>query len=122
MEGFTIGIYYAIDGDDIGKKFEGYVLRNDVDSILCLSELVKSALRSIKVYIETMGGDVLFCEGDSLLAISEEVIALPMDLLVLDDISFSTGVGESTATALLALKKAKGLGKKRIEFLMGVYE
>ncbi len=61
----------------------------------------------------------MFCEGDSLLASSEEQIMLPIEMLVHGDISFSAGIGKSTAMALLALKKAKGLGKKRIEMFMG---
>jgi len=39
--------------------------------------------------------------------------------LVFDDISFSAGIGNSPDKALLALKKAKGLGKKRIEKFIG---
>lgn len=61
----------------------------------------------------------MFCEGDSLLASSEEQIELPIELLIHGNISFSGGIGKSTSMALLALKKAKGLGKKRIEIFMG---
>lgn len=61
----------------------------------------------------------MFCEGDSLLASSEEQIELPIELLIHGNISFSGGIGRSTAMALLALKKAKGLGKKRIEIFKG---
>ncbi len=61
----------------------------------------------------------MFCEGDSLLASTEEKIELSIELLTHGNISFSGGIGRSTAMALLALKKAKGLGKKRIEIING---
>ncbi|MCI5207908.1 MAG: mCpol domain-containing protein [Candidatus Electrothrix sp. ATG2] len=114
-----ISFYYAIDGDDIGKKLEEYALKNDISSILLLSENVKLALKEIKNHFESNGGVIVFCEGDSLLASSEKQVELPIDLLFHNTISFSAGVGKTTAMALLALKKAKGLGKKRVEIFMG---
>lgn len=61
------------------------------------------------------GGQVLFFEGDSLLVCSDKLVELPVDYFIYDDISFSIGIGKSPSLSLLALKKAKGLGKKRVE-------
>ncbi|HED4401096.1 TPA: hypothetical protein R4323_002595, partial [Pasteurella multocida] len=35
------------------------------------------------------------------------------------DITFSIGIGSSASNAMLALKKAKGLGKNRLERILG---
>lgn len=50
-----------------------------------------------------------------MLAHSDKEIGIPVDLLSKDEITFSAGIGKTPALAILALKKAKGLGKKRIE-------
>lgn len=84
-----------------------------------MSENVKDALRIIQTHFEYNGGITIFCEGDSLLASSEKPICLSVDMLIHENISFSAGIGKSTAVALLALKKAKGLGKKRVEVING---
>lgn len=56
------------------------------------------------------------------MASSEVQIELSKQMLTQGDISFSAGIAQSTAMALLALKKAKGLGKKRVEIFMGELE
>ena len=84
-----------------------------------MSENVKDALKAIQSHFQSNSGIIIFCEGDSLLASSEEQIELPTVLLTHGNLSFSGGVGKSTAMALLALKKAKGLGKRRVEIFMG---
>ncbi len=118
-EGFKISYYYAIDGDDIGKKLEEYALKNDIRAIVSLSNRVKAALLKIQNHIHSKGGETIFCEGDSLLACSDELIEVSMQQLSFNEnVSFSAGVGSTSALALLALKKAKGLGKSRIEIFM----
>lgn len=114
-----ISFYYAIDGDDIGKKLEEYALKNDIQSIRELSATVKESLSKIREHLSSNGGEIIFCEGDSLLAFSKEEINISIDILIEESISFSAGIGKTTAMALLALKKAKGLGKKRIEAIIG---
>lgn len=113
---FKINFYYAIDGDDIGKKLEKHALENDISSIVHLSNNVKNRLIDIEQYLCSEGAKIVFSEGDSLLAHSDTEIRLPIELLTENEISFSAGVGKTPALALLALKKAKGLGKKRVEF------
>ena len=114
----NISFYYAIDGDDIGKRLEEYALRNDISAIRALSENVRNSLSRIQDYFLAEGGETIFCEGDSILLCSENEIYLPIKILIHNDISFSAGIGRTTAMALLALKKAKGLGKRRVEVFM----
>jgi GTP cyclohydrolase III len=91
---------------------------NDIPSIMMLSDNVKNMLKIIQTHFQSNGAIIVFCEGDSLLASSEEQIEFPIELLIYGDMSFSAGIGRSTAMALLALKKAKGLGKKRVELFL----
>ncbi len=114
--------FYSVDGDDIGKLLEKYALENDVSSISKLCDEVKNALKLIKDHIEKEGAVVVFCEGDSILAYSENLIDLPRNLIVHNNLTFSAGIGRSTSIALIDLKKAKGLGKKRIEKIMSELE
>ena len=110
--------YYAIDGDDIGKELEKYALSNDLDSIKFLSENVYLCLDEIKVFLENNGAKIVFCGGDSILALSETRIDLKINNISFDSFSFSAGIGQSCCNATLALMKAKGLGKKRIEVML----
>jgi GTP cyclohydrolase III len=115
---FNISFYYAIDGDDIGKKLEEYALKNDISAIEHLSLNVKNTLSHILQYLCSEDAKIIFCEGDSLLAYSDKYISLPNEMLIESEISFSAGIGKTPGAALLALKKAKGLGKKRTEIFM----
>jgi GTP cyclohydrolase III len=111
--------YYAIDGDDIGKSLEQYVLENNIPAIEILSNNVKESLSNIETFLCSYGAKTIFCAGDSILAYSSTLINLPNKILFYKNISFSAGIGDSPSLALLALKKAKGLGKKRIEIFIG---
>ena len=110
--------YYAIDGDDIGACLEKYALSNDLDSIRHLSINVYKCLNKIKTYLEENSATIVFCGGDSILAISEKRIEIKIDELTFGEFSFSAGISNTCCNATLALKKAKGLGKKRIEVLL----
>lgn len=110
--------YYAIDGDDIGARLEKHALLNEIQEIQNLSNSIYQYLDEIRNYLEDNSATIVFCGGDSLLAISEELINISIDNLVFEEISFSVGIGSSCCNATLALKKAKGLGKKRIESIL----
>lgn len=111
--------YYAIDGDDIGKSLEKSILENDTKAVELLSIEVKEGLSTIENFLSSQGGKTIFCAGDSILSNSKNLINVPHDLLFYKNLSFSAGIGDSPSLALLALKKAKGLGKKRIETFLG---
>ena len=111
--------YYAIDGDDIGRNLEKLILTNDLNNIKILSLNIKEALSEIEKFLNSKGAQTIFCEGDSILAYSKNLIKIPQKLVVYKNLSFSIGIGNSLSLSLLALKKAKGLGKRRIEVFIG---
>jgi hypothetical protein len=112
--------YYAIDGDDIGTHIEQLLLTDQLQVVAAYSQKVEFCLREIREYIERNGGHCVFCAGDSLFAVSSSLIELSTQNLLFGHITFSAGVGKSSEGAFLALKKAKGLGKRRIEFFCKV--
>jgi len=112
-------VYYAIDGDDIGKVIEKFLLEENGHSASLYSALVESKLGAIKSFFEQYDAEIIFCAGDSLLVKVIEIINLPIDLTEASDITFSIGIGDSLSNAVLALKKAKGLGKNRTIKLLG---
>lgn len=112
-----MSFFYAIDGDDIGRRIEQLVLTGQLPELVAFSLKVASCLDEIKCFIEGHGGSVILCAGDSLFAESESPIKLCNKSLSFDGVTFSAGIGQTPEIAFLALKKAKGLGKKRIEFL-----
>ena len=110
--------YYAIDGDDIGKHLEKYALSDNIESLKKLSENVYKYIEEIKKYLEEESATIIFYGGDSILATSTKKIGINIEKLKFDDMSFSAGIGNTCCNATLALKKAKGLGKKRIEVIL----
>ena len=106
--------YFAIDGDDVGRLFELFMLENDLEAIRGLTRSVKESLAEIALFLVNNRAQIIFCEGDSLFAESEDNIKIPNELYLKEKITFSIGIANSPGDALLALKKAKGLGKKRI--------
>jgi GTP cyclohydrolase III len=109
--------FYAIDGDDIGAKLEKLAFSNELDAISELSQTISNCLDKLRLYFESYSARIIFCGGDSLLAVSEHRINLTMLELSFDSLSFSAGIGRTCCDATLALKKAKGLGKMRLEEL-----
>lgn len=107
--------YYAIDGDDIGRHLETLVVSNNIEEVKVFSQEVKNALITLEDYLLRNECVIIFSAGDSILASSVKKIPLGDIPLIQGQISFSMGVGKSGEQALLALKKAKALGKKRYE-------
>ena len=109
--------YYAIDGDDVGRRLEALILSEDVAAVRAYSLIVETALRLIRDRLLSHGCSIVLCAGDSLLA--EAPILLPAEVTptLVEGISFSVGVVATCADALLALKRAKGLGRGRMECL-----
>lgn len=110
--------YYAIDGDDIGASLEKYALSDDLNSIKHLSASVYECLENIRVFLIANSATIIFCGGDSILATSENRIDISIEKLTFGQFSFSAGISNTCCNATLALKKAKGLGKKRIEVML----
>jgi hypothetical protein len=108
-------MYYAVDGDDVGRSLERLLLENDPAAAQAFSSRVTKDVQYIRRYFEERGASIVFCAGDGLLAQSSESIAAEPVIQGTSGTTFSVGVGDTTANALLALKKAKGLGKARLE-------
>jgi len=85
-----------------------------------LSSNVDKLLIELEKYFLSKGASIIFSGGDSLLAVSEKLINVSFSEINIEEgISFSVGIANSPSLSLLALKKAKGLGKNRIESFMG---
>lgn len=104
---------YAIDGDNIGEKIENALFNNKLDKAKEISKMIEKALETINQKFIEEGAETIFLAGDSLLVRSEKLIFLSDNLLKYNDMTFSMGVANSPSDAVLALKKAKGLGKNR---------
>ena len=107
--------FYAIDGDDVGRKLERLILEEKINEVSLLSFSITASVNQLQKYMQARGADIIFCAGDGLLAMSHEIIDVEPLLNINEDITFSIGIGETSSNALLALKKAKGLGKARKE-------
>jgi len=107
--------YFAIDGDDIGRQLETLVASNDIAGVKVFSNKVKTALTLLEKFLQKNNCEIIFSAGDSILAFSKNKIKLSDTPLIQGEISFSMGVGKSGEQALLALKRAKALGKRRYE-------
>ena len=107
--------FVAIDGDDVGVTLETLILRDCLADVRVLSQRITTVVAEIAVRLEAMGAQIVFVGGDSILA---ELPVPDADLAWLHDLpaspcTFSAGVGHNAMTAYLALRVAKGLGKRR---------
>lgn len=109
--------FYAVDADEIGKSLEALLLNNKEKEVAKFSKDVSESINLVKMYLEKKGAEIIFCGGDNLLAKSNENLQLNIPLPSLANITWSVGIGNSIEKASLALKKAKGMGRNRIEFL-----
>ena len=113
---------YAIDGDDIGKKIEYALFNNDLKSAANISSNIELKLKELNEEFSRLGAETIFLAGDSLLVRSAKLISLPSSMFQYDGMTFSMGIANTPSKAVLALKKAKGLGKNRIISFIGDVE
>ena len=92
-------------------------MNNDINRLREYSQRCRDALAGIASSLRPAGCEVIFCEGDSLLAVSSDLVDLSGILPTNGELTFSAGIGCKPELALLALKKAKGLGKKQVATL-----
>ena len=108
-------VYIAIDGDDVGRAIEGYLLCNDVQDALDLSRQVERELSNLAECLRAQGFEVFFASGDSLLAAGAALTAAWLaSRMAESEFAFSAGMGQSAALAHLALRAAKTQGKRRV--------
>ena len=103
--------YISIDGNNIGKVLEKYILCNHLEALKAFSGDLSQKIDKIRRLILCNDGTVFLAGGDNVLAsvnsaiiptIIAEVYAIESE-----DIRFSIGIGESAVSAYLALKYAK---------------
>lgn len=113
-------IYIGLDGDSIGRVIEEYLITNQVQKMKEFSNLIISALEQIKEQAIILGGEVIFCSGDSILVSGnfDQSFAefARKKFQEITQRTASVGVGYSTANTYLGLKLAKSRGGNQVVF------
>ena len=113
-------IYISIDGDDIGRSIEYFILMNDDHGLNEYSqEFTQAMLWLTKELQTTFEGTIIFSGGDSILAqigqgYIKGVDRIPELFHQRSRNTISVGVGLSLRQAYLSLKLAKVKGKNCI--------
>ena len=99
--------YYAVDGDNIGRRLEYLIITNDEAGAARFSREIEAALLLIAYHLGQKGAKIIFAGGDNLLARTEDWIEPKTIPMHHGEITFSLGIGRSPLSAMLALKRAK---------------
>lgn len=104
-------LFISVDGNNIGKQLERYILSERFDALKSFSDRVSAAVSGLSRFVVGIGGNVLMSGGDNLLATvpKNECCSLKcfLDGLQTRDLSFSMGIGYNARASFLALKYAK---------------
>lgn len=107
--------FVAIDGDDVGLKLRELIIKNDITCVSEYSSRLLSYFTEIKNLLIQMDGKIIFCGGDSILAImNNSAIENLKNNLPTGPCTISIGVADSAEKAYLALQLAKARGKDRL--------
>lgn len=109
--------YYAIDADEIGKKLEYLLLGNKEKEVAAFSKNITLSIDMVRKYFESQNANIIFAGGDNILIKSYKELLITFPLPSIEGITWSIGIGNTIEKATLALKKAKGLGRNRMEIL-----
>ena len=107
-------MFLAVDGDDVGRRLERLLIANLPEEAKAFSNGVDVDLANLRDHILAVGADIVFCAGDGLLALVPDSFD-PSFMPDPKTITWSVGLGETSCDAVLALKKAKALGRNRVE-------
>lgn len=103
--------FISIDGNNIGKRIEQYILSEQFDTLKSFSNRVTTVIGELSHFIIEIGGTVLMSGGDNLLATvpQKECSSLKcfFDGIQSYGISFAMGIGHNAHASFLALKYAK---------------
>lgn len=106
--------YISIDGNNVGKVLEKYILCNQLEALKAFSGDLSQKIEKIRQLIICNNGAVFLAGGDNILAsVNSEIIPTIIAAVYAfesEDIRFSIGIGESAVSAYLALKYAKTTG------------
>ena len=104
-------LFMSIDGNNIGKRLEQYILSERFDELKSFSDRVSTSVSDLSRFVFEIGGKVLMSGGDNLLATvpRNECCSLKcfFDGIQSRDLSFSMGIGHNARASFLALKYAK---------------
>ena len=111
--------FIAIDGDDVGRQLEYFMLLNEKDTLHQFSITFQNAMDSLKEKLTNgFNADIIFHGGDNLLAEFDENNLTVESIEKLRSVfaqnskcTLSIGLGHSIHQAYFALKLAKASGK-----------
>lgn len=107
-------MYISIDGDNIGKQLEKFILIENLKGLNEFCSKITENITYLKDFILKNNGEVYLIGGDNIFAsipsqnieiMIEEIKKLNLRL----EIKFSTGYSENVKETYLALKYAKSL-------------
>jgi GTP cyclohydrolase III len=111
-------VYLAVDGDDVGRRLEYFLLRNDAVSLGRFTSAFGLTMRWLESEVARQGGDILFSGGDNFLArlpaasdIRSRLHELRSEFHRRTQRTLSAGIGADLREAYLALLLAKASGK-----------
>lgn len=109
-------MFVAIDGDDVGSELERLMIAGDPEAVRKYSEQVATAMRMAISELYAHDATLIFAGGDSVLGVCpREVPDVVLSRLpgLHAGVSLSIGTGVTMVEAYLALKVAKGRGKRQ---------
>jgi len=110
-------IFIAIDGDNIGRKLEEYIVNEEFSKLFFFSNNLKQYFSKIKNIALKNHSNILLFGGDSvIIKIKEDNVSFFLEEIkaLKTDITISIGIGKTLRQAYFALKEAKALGRNRI--------
>ncbi|MGJ5631792.1 mCpol domain-containing protein [Nostoc sp. CALU 1950] len=116
-------LYLAVDGDDVGRKIEFFIVTDQMEQLSNFSHNFQSSMLWLaETLSDEFNAKIIFNGGDSLLARlqSDAISVSRLESLRIEFASFSKttlsfGIGDNSLQAYFALKLAKATGKDRIE-------
>src|SRR5689334_21705937 len=112
-------LYVAVDGDDVGRRLEYFMLVNDRETLNSFSSSYGVAMNWLETeLINQFGATIIFSGGDNLLASIqvndksvESLERLRVKFAERSKSTLSVGLGNNLQQAYFALKLAKASGK-----------
>lgn len=104
-------VYISIDGNNIGKIIEYYILENKLEELSDFSRKLSFTTGFICKEILRLGGKIIMAGGDNILACISIDALNEITKITADNsdihMRFSIGIGSSATASYLALKYAK---------------
>ena len=115
-------MFIAIDGDDVGRSLELYILDNRIEELEFFATALKQKFEwfanklhhLFRARIHMIGGDSILASCESDLEILKRLESLRHEFFQHEFPTLSIGIGDTPREAYLALKYAKLRGKNRL--------